>query len=99
MLCPHCGSYAGENDILCPGCGALLNHGENREEGVRAIRQGKRAREAAAAAAPKAAPTGKAGASRIYGDPVSKQDTKEISLRIIRINNANINPVFRVTYV
>ena len=80
MLCPHCGSYAGENDILCPGCGALLNHGENREEGVRAIRQGKRAREAAAAAAPKAALTGKAGASRIYVDPVSKQDTKEIPL-------------------
>lgn len=78
MLCPHCGSYAGENDILCPGCGALLNHGENREEGVRAIRQGKRAREGAAASRP--AVSGKAGASRIYVDPVSKQNTKEIPL-------------------
>lgn len=79
MLCPHCGSYAGENDILCPGCGALLNHGENHEEGVRAIRQGRRAR----AAGPSAAKSGgnpRAGASRIYVDPVSKQDTKEIPL-------------------
>lgn len=80
MLCPHCGSYAGENDILCPGCGALLNHGENREEGVRTIRQGRRARNASAAAAPRAASTGKAGASRIYVDPVVKQDTKEVPL-------------------
>lgn len=80
MLCPHCGTYAGENDILCPGCGVLLNHGENQEEGVRAIRQGRRARNAAASAAPKPAATGKAGASRIYVDPVAKQDTREIPL-------------------
>lgn len=40
MLCPHCGSYAGDNEILCPGCGALLNRGEAGEEaGVRGIRQ------------------------------------------------------------
>ena len=25
MLCPHCGSYADEKDVLCPGCGANLN--------------------------------------------------------------------------
>ena len=81
MLCPHCGTYAGENDILCPGCGVLLNHGENHEEGVRSIRQGRKARNAAAAAAPKATHhTGKIGASRIYVDPVAKQDTREIPL-------------------
>lgn len=80
MLCPHCGTYAGENDILCPGCGVLLNHGENHEEGVRSIRQGRRAREAAAAAAPKVTAAPKAGASRIYVDPVAKQDTREIPL-------------------
>ena len=81
MLCPHCGSYAGENDILCPGCGALLNHGENHEEGVRAIRQGRRARAAASAsAATRNTSMPKAGASRIYVDPASKQDTREIPL-------------------
>ena len=32
MLCPHCGSYADEKDVLCPGCGALLNRGEAGEE-------------------------------------------------------------------
>lgn len=81
MLCPQCGTYAGENDILCPGCGVLLNHGENHEEGVRSIRQGRRARNAAAAAAPKTTHhTGRIGASRIYVDPVAKQDTREIPL-------------------
>ncbi|MBE5803159.1 MAG: tetratricopeptide repeat protein [Clostridiales bacterium] len=80
MLCPHCGTYAGENDILCPSCGALLDHGENQEEGVRSIRQGRRARHAAVSAQPKAASTGKAGASRIYVDPVARQDTREVPL-------------------
>lgn len=79
MLCPHCGSYAGENDILCPGCGTLLNRGENHEEGVRAIRQGKRAR-MAEKAPPKQPHTGKAGASRIYVDPAAKQSTSDIPL-------------------
>lgn len=43
MLCPQCGGYAGENDILCPRCGALLDHSAGEDAGVRAIRQGKRA--------------------------------------------------------
>lgn len=79
MLCPHCGGYAGENDILCPGCGTLLNHGENHEEGVRAIRQGGRARESAGPA-PKQPPTGKAGASRIYVDAAAQQNTDRVLL-------------------
>lgn len=79
MLCPHCGGYAGDNDILCPGCGTLLNHGENHEEGVRAIRQGRRARENAGPT-PKQPPTGKAGASRIYVDAAAQQDTGKVPL-------------------
>lgn len=79
MLCPHCGSYAGENDILCPGCGALIDRGDNKEEGVRSIRQGKRARDHTPVQ-PKPNASGKAGASRIYVDPIAKQDTKEIPL-------------------
>lgn len=76
MLCPHCGTYAGENDILCPGCNAVLNHGENHDEGVRAIRQGRRARESTGPA-PKPAPAPHEGASRIFSEP-PKQATTEM---------------------
>ncbi|MBQ2461173.1 MAG: hypothetical protein II504_01915, partial [Clostridia bacterium] len=47
MLCPFCSAYASDDEIVCPKCGKLLPRRENREEGVMAIRQGKRAREAA----------------------------------------------------
>lgn len=78
MLCPHCGAYAGENDILCPGCGTLLNHGENHDEGVRAIRQGRRARENAGAA-PKPAPASDGGASRTFSEQ-PRQTSADIPL-------------------
>lgn len=78
MLCPHCGAYAGENDILCPGCGTLLNHGENHDEGVRAIRQGRRARENAGAA-PKPAPAADGGASRTFSEQ-PRQTSADIPL-------------------
>ncbi|MBQ9309004.1 MAG: chitobiase/beta-hexosaminidase C-terminal domain-containing protein [Clostridia bacterium] len=48
MLCPFCGRYSGEEEIVCPSCGRLFPRGENKDEGVMAIRQGKRARQAAA---------------------------------------------------
>ena len=48
MLCPFCGTYAGQDEIVCPSCGKLLPRGENLDTGVMAIRQGKRAREEAA---------------------------------------------------
>ncbi len=76
MLCPRCGTYAGENDILCPGCNAVLNHGENHDEGVRAIRQGRRARENAGPA-PRPAPAPAEGASRIFSEP-PRQATAEM---------------------
>lgn len=50
MLCPYCGNYGNSDDVICPACGKLLPRGENRDTGVMAIRQGKRAREAAMAA-------------------------------------------------
>ena len=76
MLCPHCGSYAGDNDILCPGCGALIDHGDQSGEGgVRGIRQGRSGRTGAAASRPT---TGKAGASRIYVDPAVRSNTREL---------------------
>lgn len=74
MLCPHCGSYAGDNEILCPGCGALLNRGEAGEEaGVRGIRQGR----AGKSAPPPPRDHGKTGASRIYVDPSVHGTTRE----------------------
>ena len=47
MLCPFCGTYGGSEDVICPACGKLLPRGENRDSGVMAIRQGRRAREEA----------------------------------------------------
>ena len=47
MLCQKCGYYSEQDDNVCPECGALLqNESLHMSEGVRAIRQGKRAREA-----------------------------------------------------
>ena len=77
MLCPHCGSYAGDNEILCPGCGALLDHGENQEEGVRAIRQGRGSRGSGSSGAAKHGSAAKAGASRIYVDASVKGEGRE----------------------
>lgn len=46
MLCRKCGYYASEEEIVCPGCGELLEPDKNQKtRGAQAIRQGKRARE------------------------------------------------------
>jgi tetratricopeptide (TPR) repeat protein len=48
MLCPKCGYYAEGDEIACPECGEILKKEYDiRETGAQAIRQGKRAREAA----------------------------------------------------
>lgn len=48
MLCPKCGYYTENEENVCPSCGAILRHESGfRMEGAQAIRQGKRAREAA----------------------------------------------------
>ena len=48
MLCPRCGYYAEREENVCPSCGNILNHPTGtKAEGAEAIRQGKRAREAA----------------------------------------------------
>ena len=50
MLCPKCGYYAETDEPVCPACGEILKHDSGiRTEGAQAIRQGKRAREAAKA--------------------------------------------------
>lgn len=92
MLCPHCGAYAGENDILCPGCGTLLNHGENHDEGVRAIRQGRRARENAGAA-PKPAPAADGGASRTFSEQPRQTSTDIPLMADHQVFNADGEPM------
>lgn len=74
MLCPHCGGYAEDQDVLCPGCGALLDHGENHESGVRSIRQGRRG---SSGTARRPASAGKAGASRMYVDSSTRENDGE----------------------
>lgn len=79
MLCPHCGSYAGENDILCPGCGALLERSGNAvESGVKGIRQGRRGSAKTAASATSRSSAVRQGSSRIYVDPAAKPYTREM---------------------
>ena len=49
MICPKCGYYSENDEMVCPQCGELLRQPyRGNTEGVQAIRQGKRAREAAA---------------------------------------------------
>ena len=71
MLCPFCGTYADSDDIVCPGCGKLLPRGENRDSGVMAIRQGKRAREEAVSGR---TPIWleRQGTGRVYVDPETR---------------------------
>ncbi len=48
MLCPKCGYYAEGEENVCPSCGNILNRPIVTEtKGAEAIRQGRRAREAA----------------------------------------------------
>ena len=50
MLCPKCGHYSENEENVCPECGELLKrNNEFKDGGAQAIRQGKRAREAAKA--------------------------------------------------
>lgn len=49
MLCQKCGYYSERDENVCPECGAILqDESRHMTEGVQAIRQGKRAREATA---------------------------------------------------
>ena len=50
MLCPKCGYYSEQEEKICPACGKILQQASDlRQGGAQAIRQGKRARETAAA--------------------------------------------------
>lgn len=48
MLCPYCQALAKEDAIVCPNCGQILPKPIEMTSGVQAIRQGRRARMAAA---------------------------------------------------
>ena len=73
MLCRFCGTYSGEDEIVCPNCGRVLPRGENRNDGVMAIRQGRRARAAAASGQPPME-TGRQGTDRVYVDPLQRPE-------------------------
>ena len=40
MLCPHCGTYLSDSELVCPGCGATVDH-THKEEGLQSLRQGR----------------------------------------------------------
>lgn len=68
MECPKCQMYATSEDIICPYCGALLNQGEARPEGVRGMRQG-RPEDWKGRRTSQPEPVVHSGASRTYVDP------------------------------
>ena len=47
MLCPYCGHFSTTDTTVCGSCGKLLPRQDTVYTGVQAIRQGRRAREAA----------------------------------------------------
>ncbi len=47
MICPYCGNLVDAEDEVCEKCGEILPRSDRRNEGVMAIRQGKKARQAA----------------------------------------------------
>ena len=56
MLCPKCGFYSEKEENVCPECGNILRQASDfRQRGAQAIRQGKRAREAAKTKQPRPA--------------------------------------------
>lgn len=81
MLCPHCGTYVAREDVVCPGCGAAADHAQP-EEGVRAIRQGRRGREtmSAPASAAKHARATEKGASRTPVQPIRESGADQVPL-------------------
>ncbi len=75
MLCPFCGTYAGSDVIVCPSCGKLLPRGENRDTGVKAIRQGRRdSREAEKKNTPPPISHERQGSGRVYVDPMTRPE-------------------------
>ncbi|MEA4999926.1 MAG: chitobiase/beta-hexosaminidase C-terminal domain-containing protein [Candidatus Limiplasma sp.] len=63
MICERCGSYLPDEAILCNTCGAMMHRTtQTRDEGVRAIRQGRRM------AVPAPLPDQMRGDVPVYGD-------------------------------
>lgn len=85
MLCPQCGYYTRENDMICPECGHILqNESEAEEDGIESIRQGKRARDASVRQARRAEEEKlrrKSGASRAEVNRITVHDTRESAQR------------------
>lgn len=81
MLCPHCGTYVAREDVVCPGCGAAADHAQ-AEEGVRAIRQGRRGRETmpAPSSTAKHARAAEKGASRTPVQPIRETSGDQVPL-------------------
>ncbi len=81
MLCPKCGYFTADEVTVCPECGeALVEESEENPAGAQAIRQGKKARDAAGRKPePKPEPAARArrtGASRAAADlpPVLEEE-------------------------
>ncbi len=86
MLCPHCGTYVSQDDVVCPGCGAAVEHIQP-DEGVRAIRQGRRGRETMNAMASASVPKHAAGSRGASHAPV--YDTRVEETNSVPVYNAD----------
>lgn len=68
LLCPHCGAYAADEEIVCRACGTLLPQNTHHDTGIESMRQGKRARQAASEGKPPYTAE-RQGQGRTYVDP------------------------------
>lgn len=77
MLCPVCGSYATDEEIVCPACGKLLERERSEDEALLNFRQGRHLRDEQVEP-PRPETPGSSGASRSFEDtrpPENPQST------------------------
>ena len=72
MLCPVCGTYAGDEAIVCAKCGKLLERtpADNGEEELMQFRQGRHLRDSQQKADAQPEQTVRTGRSRAFEDPM-----------------------------
>ena len=68
MLCPKCGTYATDEEIVCRRCGKLLERGSGDSEDLMSFRQGRHLRNKQTAIEPPREQHGSSGASRSFED-------------------------------
>ncbi len=87
MLCPDCNTYAGQDDIVCPRCGKLLDRHLSEEEELMSFRQGRHLRKPGTEVPPPPAAPGSTGASRSFEDTRPRETAESTGATYARKEN------------